>query len=121
VLPPLPLDVAASDWPVAHADAIVCINMIHISPWQATLGLMAGAARVLAPGGVLYLYGPYMIDSRHTADSNAAFDASLKARNPAWGVRDLAEVTALAARHRLALIETVPMPANNLSVVLRRE
>ena len=120
ILPPLPLDVAAPDWPLAHADAIVCINMIHIAPWRASEGLMTGAARVLAPGGVLYLYGPFKLDGRHSADSNAAFDASLKARNPDWGVRDLGDVTALAARHGLALAETVPMPANNLSVVLRK-
>lgn len=120
ILPPLPLDVAASDWPLAHADAIVCINMIHIAPWRASEGLMAGAARVLAPDGVLYLYGPYRIDGRHTADSNAAFDVSLRAQNPDWGVRDLGDLTALAARHGLALAETVPMPANNLSVVLRK-
>jgi hypothetical protein len=120
VLPPLPLDVAAPDWPVAHTDAIVCINMIHIAPWRASEGLMAGAGRVLPSGGVLYLYGPYKIDGRHTADSNAAFDATLRERDPEWGVRDLGDVTALAAPHGLRLAETVAMPANNLSVVLRK-
>lgn len=121
VLPPLPLDVTWPTWPVAHADAIVCVNMIHIAPWSASEGLMAGAGRVLTAGGILYLYGPYKIDGRHTADSNAVFDASLRARDPTWGVRDLGEVTALAARHRLTLVETVPMPANNLSVVFRQQ
>jgi SAM-dependent methyltransferase len=117
MLPPLALDVTWPVWPLAHADAIVCINMIHISPWSASEGLMAGAGRVLPAGGVLYLYGPYRIDGRHTTDSNAAFDASLRERDPDWGVRDLGEVSALAARHRLTLAETVAMPANNLSVV----
>jgi SAM-dependent methyltransferase len=120
LLPPLPLEAAAPDWPVAHVDAIVCINMIHIAPWRACEGLMRGAGRALPSGGVLYLYGPYRIDGRHTADSNAAFDARLRAQDPAWGVRDLAEVTALAGQHGLAVTETVAMPANNLSVVLRK-
>jgi SAM-dependent methyltransferase len=120
LLPPLPLEAAALDWPVAHVDAIVCINMIHIAPWRACEGLMRGAGRALPSGGVLYLYGPYMIDGHHTADSNAAFDAWLRAQDPHWGVRDLAEVTALASRHGLAVAETVAMPANNLSVVLRK-
>lgn len=117
VMPPVALDVTTPAWPVTHADAIVCINMIHISPWSASEGLMAGAARMLPAGGVLYLYGPYKIDGCHTAPSNAAFDAALRARDPAWGVRDLNDVTALAGRHGLALSETVQMPANNLSVV----
>ena len=120
LLPPLELDAAAAAWPVAHADAIVSINMIHIAPWSAAEGLMAGAARLLPPGSPLYLYGPYREHGRHTAPSNAAFDESLKARDPAWGVRDLDEVVALAERHGLALSRTVAMPANNLSVVFRR-
>jgi SAM-dependent methyltransferase len=120
LLPPLELDAAAAAWPVAHADAIVSINMIHIAPWSAAEGLMAGAARLLPPGSPLYLYGPYREHGRHTTPSNAAFDESLKARDPAWGVRDLDEVVALANRHGLALSRTVAMPANNLSVVFRR-
>ena len=120
LLAPLRLDVTAEIWPVARADAIVCNNMIHIAPWAACEGLVAGAQRTLAAGGTLYLYGPYMIDGRHTAPSNRDFDLDLKRRNPAWGVRDLADVAKLAARHGLALLETVPMPANNLSVVFRR-
>jgi SAM-dependent methyltransferase len=120
LLPPLALDAASPAWPVARADAVVSINMIHIAPWTAAVGLMAGAGRVLVPGGVLYLYGPFREDGRHTAPSNAAFDADLKARNPQWGVRDLAEVAALAGRHGLDLVERIAMPANNLSVVFRR-
>ncbi len=118
--PPLRLDAAAAPWPIDHADAIVCINMIHIAPWAACQGLMAGAERVLPMGGVLYLYGPYKEGNRHTAESNRLFDEDLQARDPLWGVRDLGEVTALAARHRLAPVETVVMPANNRSVVFRR-
>jgi len=120
LLPPLALDVTAQTWPVAHADAIVCCNMIHIAPWAACEGLIAGAARVLPAGGVLYLYGPYKIGGHHTAPGNAAFDADLRARNPAWGIRDLHEVTALAEQSGFALTETVSMPANNLSVIFGR-
>jgi SAM-dependent methyltransferase len=120
LLAPLALDVTAPLWPVRRADAIVAINMIHIAPWRAAEGLMDGAGRVLAPGGVLYLYGPFMEDGRHTAPSNAAFDESLKARDPAWGVRDVAVVAELAARHGLGLDERVAMPANNLSLVFRK-
>jgi SAM-dependent methyltransferase len=120
LLPAIALDVTAESWPVSRADAIVCINMIHISPWAATEGLMAGAARLLPPDGVLFLYGPYRRDGRHTAISNEAFDQDLRRRDPAWGVRDLEAVTALAAGNRLNLKEVVEMPANNLSVVFRR-
>ena len=121
LLAPLRLDVTSAPWPVANADVVVCCNMIHISPWAACAGLMAGVECVLPPGGILYLYGPYKIGGRHTAPSNAAFDADLRARNPAWGIRDLDEVTALAKRHNFALVETVEMPANNLSVIFRRD
>lgn len=115
---PLDLDAAAADWPIERADAVVCINMIHIAPWSAGLGLLAGAARLLPVGAPLVLYGPFMRDGRHTAPSNAEFDASLKARNPAWGVRDLGAVERAATGFTLA--EVVDMPANNLAVVLRR-
>jgi len=118
--PPLALDAAAPDWPVARAAAIVCINMIHIAPWAACIGLLAGAGRVLQPDGVLYLYGPFMQAGRPTADSNLAFDRHLRHRNPAWGLRDLAAVTRQATTQGLQLIETIDMPANNLSVILRR-
>jgi SAM-dependent methyltransferase len=120
LLPPFRLDVTSAQWPLEHADAVTCCNMIHIAPWAATEGLIGGAARVLSAGGILYLYGPYKIDGRHTAPSNETFDADLRARNPQWGIRDLGDVTALAERHGFAPVETVPMPANNLSVIFRR-
>jgi hypothetical protein len=117
---PLALDVTSQPWPVDHADAVVCINMIHIAPWRATEGLMAGAAGVLPACGVLYFYGPYKEGGRHTAPSNEAFDADLRLRNPEWGVRDLDDVRALAWQYDLDFVERVAMPANNLSVVFRR-
>jgi SAM-dependent methyltransferase len=120
LLAPLHLDVTSERWPIERADAMVCCNMIHIAPWAATEGLIAGAGRTLSRGGLLYLYGPYKIDGRHSAPSNEDFDASLRARNPLWGVRDLTDVASLAERHGLELAETVAMPANNLSVVFRR-
>ena len=98
----------------------MCCNMIHIAPWTACEGLIAGAARILPSGGLLYLYGPYKIGGRHTAPTNLAFDEQLRARNAAWGIRDLDDVTALADLRGFALVETVPMPANNLSVMFRR-
>lgn len=119
LLAPVVLD-AAADWPVASADAIVCINMIHIAPWSAGLGLLDGAARLLPDGGILYLYGPYKVGGRHTAPSNEAFDASLRASDPAWGIRNLDDVALEARRRGLHLIKTVKMPANNLSVVFRK-
>jgi hypothetical protein len=119
LLPPLEFDVTAA-WPVERVDAIVCINMIHISPWRATQGLMAGAEKVLPTGGVLFLYGPCKEGRAHTAQSNEAFDASLRARNPEWGVRDLDDVRAIAAEHGLDFAERVAMPANNISVVFVR-
>jgi SAM-dependent methyltransferase len=118
--PPLGLDVEAEPWPVDFADAIVCINMLHIAPWSACEALMGGAARILPDGGILYTYGPYKRDGRHTAPSNAAFDERLRAEDPRWGVRDLADVAAEAARVGLALAEIVEMPANNLSLVFRK-
>ena len=119
LLPPVRLD-ATRSWPVEHADAVVCINMVHISPWAATEGLMAGAARVLPASGVLLLYGPYREIDVPTAPSNEAFDASLKARDSAWGLRDREAVEALARAHGLERIERVEMPANNLSLVFRK-
>lgn len=118
LLAPLPLDAAAPDtWPVARADAIICVNMVHISPWAATLGLMRGAGRLLPPGGRLFLYGPYLEGDVETAPSNIAFDESLKARNPEWGLRTREDVAAVAARHGLTLEARVAMPANNLVLV----
>lgn len=119
--PPLALDATAAVWPIDAADAIVCVNMIHISAWAVCRGLMRGAAAVLAHDGILYLYGPYRVGGRHTAPSNEAFDRSLRMQDPAWGVRDLEAVAAEARENGLALVETVPMPANNLSVIFRKE
>ena len=120
LLAPQVLDVLSPDWPVERADAVVCINMVHIAPWVATDALLAGAGRVLPAGGVLYLYGPYWVEGQPTAESNHDFDAWLRAQDPAWGILDLGMVTELAARHGLSLTEVVPMPANNLSVVYHR-
>jgi len=121
--PPVALDVRREGWPrealEAPPDAVVCINMIHIAPWSACEALVRGAAGALAEGGVLYLYGPYRIGGAFTAPSNAAFDASLRAQDPAWGVRDLEAVTELAAAHGLQREAVVPMPANNHSIVFR--
>jgi cyclopropane fatty-acyl-phospholipid synthase-like methyltransferase len=123
VRPALALDVtqSPSQWPVTRADVVVCINMIHIAPWEACLGLLDGAAKLLGAngGGLLYLYGPYRRDGSHTVPSNAAFDESLRSRNPAWGVRDLESVTDEAAARGFTREAVVEMPANNLSVVLR--
>src|SRR5271165_2010537 len=110
LLAPLHLDVTAPSWPVERADVVICCNMIHIAPWAACEGLIAGTARVLAPGGILYLYGPYKIGGAHTAPSNAAFDADLRSRNSEWGIRDLDDVAVLAKHHGLVLRETVTMP-----------
>ena len=118
---PLDIDVTASAWPVASAQAIICINMLHIAPWSAAEGLVAGAARILDSGGGLYLYGPFKRDGAHTAHSNALFDRSLRERDPSWGVRDLSHVEGLARQHGLHLQEVIEMPANNLSVWLRRD
>jgi len=120
IRPALAIDAAAPGWPVTAADAVLCINMIHISPWAATEGLLRGAAAILPPGGPLILYGPYRRGGAHTAPSNAAFDADLRARNPAWGVRDLEAVAALAAEHGFGPPAVAEMPANNLTVTFRR-
>jgi SAM-dependent methyltransferase len=118
--PPLDLDVTEAIWPIERADAIVGINLVHIAPWAATEGLMAGSARVLPPGGVLYLYGPYKRGGEHSAPSNAAFDESLRAHNPAWGLREVEAVTDSAQAQGLTLGEIVEMPANNLSLIFTR-
>jgi SAM-dependent methyltransferase len=119
VLPPLALDAAALDWPVGSADALVCINMVHISPWHATEGLIRGAARLLPPAGPLVLYGPYRRAGRELEPSNAAFDADLRRRNPTWGLRLLEDLVDLAEMEGFALSNVIEMPANNLIVVLR--
>ena len=120
LLPPIALDVRSPKWPVERADSILAINMVHISPWSATEGLLRGARRLLARGAPLYLYGPYRQADVPTAPSNEAFDASLRARNPEWGLRDLDDLAAAAEAQALALDAVVPMPANNLSLVFRR-
>ncbi|MDN0073447.1 DUF938 domain-containing protein [Crenobacter sp. SG2303] len=117
---PLALDVRREPWGIDTAAAIVCINMIHIAPWAAAEALFAGAGRLLADGGVLYLYGPYRRGGQHTAPSNAAFDAQLRHSNPEWGVRDLEAVVMLAEAAGFTLAEVVGMPANNLSLVFRK-
>lgn len=134
--PPLDLDVRAPIWPIEagvplewlnRSDlntsplvAILSINMIHIAPWSACLGLMAGAGRLLPPGGILYLYGPFKQGPEHTSPSNLAFDEALRAQDPDWGVRDLDDVVAAANSQHLTMLETYQMPANNLSVVFQR-
>ena len=120
LLPPVFLDAASDTWPLDRADAILCINMVHISPWGATLGLMRGAARLLPAGAPLILYGPYRRAEVPTAASNEAFDASLRSRNSEWGLRDLADVRAEAERQELAFERVWEMPANNLTVVFRK-
>ena len=120
VQPALELDASAPTWPVERIDAIVNINMIHISPWSACLGLLAGAARLLSGDQPLCLYGPYLRDGVETAPSNVAFDESLRARNPAWGIRALEKVVDAASAAGLRHHETVEMPANNLCVLFRR-
>jgi SAM-dependent methyltransferase len=117
---PLALDARADVWPLAAADAILCINMIHISPWSATEGLLKGAARLLPSNAPLYLYGPYRRTGVETAPSNLAFDAWLKAKDAAFGLRDLEAVTNCALRNGFSAPDVVEMPANNLSVIFHR-
>jgi SAM-dependent methyltransferase len=116
---PLVLDAASSDWPIARADAVLSINMVHISSWAAALGLIEGAARILPEGGPLILYGPWLKDDIPTAPSNLAFDADLRRRDPEWGLRRVEDFAAAARPHGFELIETHPMPANNLMLLLR--
>ncbi|WP_077146169.1 DUF938 domain-containing protein [Sphingopyxis sp. KK2] len=120
VAPPLALDAAARVWPVGRADAMLCINMVHISPWAATLGLLTQGAKLLHKGAPLILYGPYFRKDYPTAPSNLAFDESLKARNGEWGVRWLEDVTEVAEAKGFALAEVRNMPANNLMLLYRR-
>ncbi len=120
ILPPVLIDAAAPIWPINQADMLLCINMVHISPWEATRGLLEGARALLPPNGALCLYGPYRRSDAPTAPSNLAFDASLKSRNPAWGLRAVEDVVDVARGHGLALDQLIEMPANNISLVLRR-
>lgn len=120
IAPPIQFDAADSDWPFSDLAGIICINMIHISPWRATEGLIRGAANSLLRGAALYLYGPFRRGDVATADSNEAFDQSLRMRNPDWGLRDLEAVSALAASCGFMPPEVIEMPANNLSVMFRK-
>lgn len=120
LLPPLRLDVTEATWPIEEVAAIYNANMIHISPWEVTVGLFTGAARLLRSGAVLVSYGPYSIDGQHVSDSNRTFDESLKSRNPSWGVRDVGEVSAVATSHGFTLEERVLMPANNFTLIWRK-
>ena len=116
---PVVIDATSDDWPVESADAVLNINMAHISPWAASLGLIAGAARLLPPGGALILYGPWLKDDIETAPSNLAFDADLKARDPAWGLRRVEDFATAAAGKGFELAEVRTMPANNLMLLFR--
>lgn len=118
---PLKIDAASPDWPESQADAVLNINMVHISPWPCALGLLDGAARVLAPGAPLILYGPWLKDDIATVPSNLAFDADLKRRDPEWGLRRVEDFAAAAGERGFSLIETRQMPANNLMLVLRAD
>ncbi len=123
VLAPLDIDVCSGSWGVeqmAPFDAIVSLNIVHIAPWEASLGLFAGAGRLLCADGLLVIYGPFMRDGVHSAPSNAAFDASLKARNPAWGLRDIVDLERVGEASQLSLRETIDMPANNTLIVFSR-
>jgi hypothetical protein len=121
--PPLALDVTGARW-WAEAEVpvggLVAVNLLHISPWAATCGLMAGAGHLLGPGGLLFIYGCFKRDGAHISPSNADFDGMLRARDPRWGVRDIGEVAAEAGEHGLRHAETVAMPANNFSLIFRR-
>ena len=119
LLPPVRLDVAEREWPVAVADAVLSINMVHISPWEASLGLLAGAARLLAAGGPLILYGPWIVDGEPTAPSNLLFDADLKRRSASWGLRRVAAFAEEAAKRGLVLDAERAMPANNRMLLFR--
>lgn len=119
--PPLVLDAAAFDWPVGQADAVLSINMVHISPWASALGLLDGARRILAAGAPLILYGPWLKDDVPTAPSNAQFDADLRLRDGRWGLRRVEDFAQAASERGLSLVETRDMPANNLMLLLRRD
>jgi SAM-dependent methyltransferase len=120
LLSPIELDVLVEPWPVLKADAIVCINMVHISPWAVTKSLMAGAGRTLRTGGTLYLYGPYQVNGENTSLSNQAFHENLKSRNTQWGIRDLADVISEARTHGLMHTQSIQMPANNQSIIFKQ-
>lgn len=121
LLPPLDIDVTSETWPIDRVDAMLAINMVHISPWTATEGLIRGAGKLLSSGGSLILYGPYKQEGREFVDSNMEFDAWLRNQNADWGIRQLEEVAELAGRAGLSLSSIVDMPANNLCVIFKRD
>ena len=120
LLPPVAVDASAADWPIGRADAVLSINMLHISPWASAIGLVAGADRLLAAGAPLILYGPWLKDDIETAPSNWDFDADLKRRDPAWGLRRVEEFAAEAESRGFTLRAVRPMPANNLMMLWRK-
>lgn len=120
IQPPIELDAAQDTWPVDQVAAILCINMVHISPWEATVGLIRGAGRILHPGGTLYLYGPYRRSGQPLEPSNAAFDRDLRKRDTRWGLRKLDDIIQCATDHGLIFEQSIDMPANNLSVIFRK-
>jgi len=115
---PLSLDVAAPVWPIRSAEAVLCVNMVHISPWSSTEGLMRGCRQLLTRGQPLFLYGPFLQPGLETAPSNVAFDASLRERNAEWGLRAIEDVIALARRNGFSREQVISMPANNLFIAL---
>jgi len=117
---PIDLDVSRLPWPSQTADAVVCINMIHVAPWSATLALLEGAKALLPAQRVLFLYGPYRRFGQHTSKSNEQFDSDLRAQDPEWGLRDLEAVSEAAASSGFVLAEVVEMPANNFSLIFKR-
>lgn len=121
ILPPIVIDASRPNWPLAQVDALLNINMVHISPWAAAIGLLDGAARILKPDGPLILYGPWLADGIETAASNIAFDEDLKRRNPEWGLRRVEDFAAEARSRGFELAETRAMPANNLMLLFRRQ
>lgn len=121
LLEPVAIDAASPAWPVDRADAILNINMVHISPWQTALGLLDGASRLLGPGAPLIFYGPWLSDSIATAPSNLDFDSDLKSRDPEWGLRKVENVAAEAKKRGLLFFEQRPMPANNLMLLFKKE
>jgi uncharacterized protein DUF938 len=117
---PIALDAASSEWPLERADAVLSINMVHISPWTSALGLLDGAARLLSVGAPLILYGPWIQADLPTAPSNVAFDADLRRRNPQWGLRRVEDIAGAAAERGLLLEAIREMPASNLMLLFRR-
>jgi len=117
---PIHLDTRERPWPINRADVVLCINMIHISPWESCASLFEGSSEILSDRGIIYLYGPFSVGGEHTAESNATFDESLRARDPAWGVRDIEDVSVVAGSNGFGLSDKYDMPSNNMSLVYKR-